>query len=276
MLHAQSRLRLRDCARALAAAFFVASLDSGTVEAAMGDCSQPLSSGPKPVASDCLFILQGAVGLQECPAVCICDTNGVGGVTASDALLCLKGAVGLDVTLECDCSSTTTTTTTTLPGPCELLVNGDFEQQVTVSPENGWSFVTTGGSAWHATGGNPGGYFTMNENGALDSDPTLSQSVTGLVIGKEYRIQGEYRSFAPDFGDADKPDAFAVQLEPQPGGQGPTILVELPRPSPDATAWTAFRADFVATGSTETITFVAERDGDDSSFDVDNLCLGER
>jgi hypothetical protein len=68
--------------------------------AANGDCSQPISDGSGPVASDCLFVLRSAVGSAEC-APCVCDTNASGSTTASDALLCLRAAVGQSVTLEC-------------------------------------------------------------------------------------------------------------------------------------------------------------------------------
>ena len=64
-------------------------------------CGQPVTSGAKPTASDCLYILRTAVGTETCTPECICDVNAAGGVTASDALLCLRKAVGQDVTLDC-------------------------------------------------------------------------------------------------------------------------------------------------------------------------------
>ena len=82
-----------------------------------GDCSQPLSTGARPVASDCLFILRVAVGLQSCtPQPCICDPTGDASTTATDALTCLKNVVGESAALECPCDTTTSTTTTTVPG----------------------------------------------------------------------------------------------------------------------------------------------------------------
>jgi len=78
---------------------------STRVQAAQGDCSQPLSTGTAPTASDCLFILRTAVGAQTCDPVCVCDTNGAGGTTATDALLCLKAAVAEPVTLSCPCET---------------------------------------------------------------------------------------------------------------------------------------------------------------------------
>jgi hypothetical protein len=73
---------------------------------ASGDCSQPVSNGAKPVASDCLFILRTAVGSQTCNPACICDVNGSGGkATASDALACLKTSVGGNGLLDCTCGT---------------------------------------------------------------------------------------------------------------------------------------------------------------------------
>lgn len=67
-------------------------------------CAQPVSTGATPVASDCLFILNAAVGTQSCaPDVCVCDPNADGSVRATDALLCLNSAVGIPVTLDCPC-----------------------------------------------------------------------------------------------------------------------------------------------------------------------------
>jgi exonuclease III len=72
-----------------------------------GACADPvaLTAGHAPstdlvTASDALFILGAAVGIQTCD-VCVCDADGSGGVVATDALLTLQSAVGLPVTLQC-------------------------------------------------------------------------------------------------------------------------------------------------------------------------------
>jgi hypothetical protein len=70
------------------------------VEAANGDCAQPLSAGATPTATDALFILNVAVGLGSCEP-CVCDTDDSGSVTATDALKTLNGAVGVSVNLTC-------------------------------------------------------------------------------------------------------------------------------------------------------------------------------
>ena len=78
-----------------------------------GDCSQPISSGAGPAASDCLFILKTAVGSETCEPACICAPKGIFPTTSTDALLCLRKAVGQNVSLDCPCGVTTTSTTTT-------------------------------------------------------------------------------------------------------------------------------------------------------------------
>jgi hypothetical protein len=79
-------------------------LAGGEAFAAQGDCGTPVSS-TEPKTSDCLFVLKAGVGTVEC-ALCTCDVNSSGSVTASDALLCLRKAVGQDVVLDCpDCAA---------------------------------------------------------------------------------------------------------------------------------------------------------------------------
>ncbi len=72
--------------------------------AAQGDCGQPVSNGPGPVATDCLFILNVAVGLQTCSPECICAPSGTLPAKATDALLCLGASVGTPVSLDCPCA----------------------------------------------------------------------------------------------------------------------------------------------------------------------------
>ncbi len=65
-----------------------------------GNCGQPASFGPKPLASDALSVLRAAVGTLDC-TTCVCDATGDGKVTSSDALRVLRFAVGLDAGLDC-------------------------------------------------------------------------------------------------------------------------------------------------------------------------------
>ena len=98
---------------------------SGAALAAQGDCGQPVSTGTGAVASDCLFMLNVAVGIGACDPECICELSEASPVTATDALLCLNVAVGIIVQPACPCTTTTSsTTTTTEPGPAAC---GDAE-----------------------------------------------------------------------------------------------------------------------------------------------------
>jgi hypothetical protein len=55
-------------------------------------------------ASDALAVLRTAVGSQTC-ALCICDVDGSGSVSATDALITLKVAVGQAIDLDCPACS---------------------------------------------------------------------------------------------------------------------------------------------------------------------------
>ncbi|MFN2425326.1 MAG: hypothetical protein ABR587_02635 [Candidatus Binatia bacterium] len=251
--------------RCLAFAAFQAVLVSaaGPALADLGDCGQPITTGVEQTASDCLFILRAGVGSFICDPQCVCDTNAVDLVTASDALLCLRNAVGQDAPMMCDCHV------------CGFFINSTFHYPVTASLENGWSFESTSGSGWQQNGGNPGAMFFLNESGQLLSDPAVRQTVHGLVVGHVYRVSGDYRSFAPVFGNPLKPDAFVVTVEPKPNDHESVVVLALPRPTPIDTEWSPFSVTFEASADTATVSFIAERDGDDSSFEVDNLCLTE-
>jgi len=123
----------------LAAAVLAVLTSTTSALAAQGDCSQPVTNGASPTASDCLFILRTAVHSEICLPPCICAPKGSLPTTATDALICLKKAVGQEVTLDCPClgvsttigSTTVTTiastTTTTLSSPAAhiIIVNDD-------------------------------------------------------------------------------------------------------------------------------------------------------
>ena len=76
--------------------------------AEQGLCSQPVTSGVTPTATDCLFILMVAVDTETCSPGCICAPKGTLPTTATDALVCLKYAVGQPVELVCPCSPPST------------------------------------------------------------------------------------------------------------------------------------------------------------------------
>jgi hypothetical protein len=78
-------------------------LTAAVARADLGDCGQPRTSGQKATATDCLFLLQFAVGAQEFDRPCICDLDRSGVTTATDALMCLRIAVGNPLQTNCYC-----------------------------------------------------------------------------------------------------------------------------------------------------------------------------
>ncbi len=66
-------------------------------------CAAPISSASPPQATDCLYILQAAVGLRTCALPCQCAPKGSLPASATDALLCLRASVGGQVVLNCPC-----------------------------------------------------------------------------------------------------------------------------------------------------------------------------
>lgn len=79
---------------------------TSTTLASGAGCADPVApltfgdTGSVVTASDALFILGAAVGAQTCE-LCVCDTDGSGGIAASDALRTLNAAVGVEVPLLC-------------------------------------------------------------------------------------------------------------------------------------------------------------------------------
>jgi hypothetical protein len=105
-----TRRRRRAAAGAAGAFALLLAWQPIAAQGAMGDCSQPFTSGDSPSVTDCLFILKVAVGSETCSPECICAPSGTLPTTATDALVCLRKAVGQPIALQC---------------PCDGLPNGD-------------------------------------------------------------------------------------------------------------------------------------------------------
>ncbi len=128
---------------ALVLAGLISSLSS-VASAANGDCAQPISGGSAPTATDCLRILNVAVGLATCAPHddCVCAPKGSLPASASDALRCLAAAVGGSGSLDCSCGDTTSTsTTTTTLGDGQCANNADCYDG---EPCNGYEICSGG------------------------------------------------------------------------------------------------------------------------------------
>ena len=135
----------------------------------------------------------------------------------------------------------------------EFVVNGTFDST------SGWSWAridTNGG--WKSSGGNPGGYFIINEGGDYSTDPTLWQTITGLTIGAGYTISGDYMMA---HGVA-RSNAFGVQIG--------SNLWEY---TLSTSSWAHFSQTFIATATTMNLVLTGERNGTDTDPGVDNISI---
>jgi|GEM_PF-477428 len=139
-----------------------------------------------------------------------------------------------------------------------LVYNGDFSLPVpSGGSDNGWTSSNIDYAGGHSSsGGNPGGFFILNHAGGT-TDPTIRQTVSGLMPGVTYRLEGDYRSYYI----AQEGLGFAVDVD------GVTIA----RLGP-TTTWVHFTYDVVAQGNTLDIQFRGEV-GNDSDFAIDNIAL---
>lgn len=179
-----------------------------------------------------------------------CNTNGL--PDECDAALGDCNTNG--VPDECDLDSS---------APGSQVVNGTFDSGVPGGTATGWTMSGVSGGGWDSSNGNPGGSFILNSNGTCVDDPTITQDLVGLIPGRSYRVQGDFQSFAPGFGNP-----LALSFVVAINGQ---FIVE--RDRPPGGAWAAFAADFVATAPSMTLAISAERGCDDSSYRVDNIAV---
>jgi hypothetical protein len=149
----------------------VLAFGSSSVRAALGDCCQPLSDGANPVASDCLFVLQVAVGARICEPACVCAPRGVLPTVASDALACLLVAVGASSALDCRCGASTTTSSTVAPPTTTTTL---------APPPDGWeeAFDATD-IGWMMSGWGPGDGSLWVVGGALGHGRILHRDASG-------------------------------------------------------------------------------------------------
>ncbi len=138
--------------------------------AVQGDCGVIATNGSKPLASDCLGILQHAVSKTGCAPFdpCVCDVDGSGSILASDALLCLNVAVGNPAfSLNCSCSTTTTTvvvsTTSSSTSSVSISTSSTSSTSTTLSAALTWTQISAlfagscGGTGCHTAGEVNGG-----------------------------------------------------------------------------------------------------------------------
>lgn len=136
------------------------------------------------------------------------------------------------------------------------ITNGTFDNSCA-----GWTGADLGSAGCQGTGGNPGGFFILNAGGDPLSDPSVSQSVTGLVIGQSYRITGDLRAA---FLAVPVNNAFGAEID------GGLFQFNLTTPVFD---WRSFSFDFTYAGGTSVLRFTGERNGSDADIAIDNIAI---
>jgi len=153
------------------------------------------------------------------------------------------------------------------PAQANLIVNGDFTTPVPFnSTGGGWTnFNNDGAGGWRSSGGSFDEHFILNQAGQAGTDPTIQQLVTGLVIGTGYVITGDVESFASGFGN---PAALSFGVEIG------SMLTEFTRNqvSP-GNGLGSFSVNFIANATSMLLALTGERNGDDSSYRIDNISL---
>jgi hypothetical protein len=150
-----------------------------------------------------------------------------------------------------------------------LITNGGFNTDA-----SGWTLGGGSGcySSWTSSG-NGTGAVAMNACGSADSDPTVSQTIIGLTIGHTYLLSWDQKldSAYSGYGYG---KTFGIFL----GADGGTPLYTNEIPN---TTWQSMSTSFVATSTSQLITFASELDQrttgvtlrTDVSYQIDNVSL---
>ena len=140
-----------------------------------------------------------------------------------------------------------------------LITNGSFASSL-----GGW---TPSGMAcstqvdWQNVGGANAGVARLNACGESATDPTITQLVSGLTIGATYLLSWDNSVHVASSGDN------AAEFAALVNG---TVLLGTNNTS---NGWLSYSASFVATATSQSISFSAERLNTDTSYYVDNISL---
>jgi hypothetical protein len=157
-------------------------------------------------------------------------------------------------------------------GATPLVVNGGFESNL-----NGW---TVGGgcgpAAFRPVGNGAGGAVTLNSCGETNADPTVAQTIHGLVVGHTYSLSWDQMLDDNWGGSGGYGKSFAVFLGAD-GGNALLVNEYLVK------SWKNMSTSFVATSTSQLITFAAELDvrtagvthNTDVSYALDNVALAD-
>jgi len=147
------------------------------------------------------------------------------------------------------------------PAPAQgtFVFNGGFDTNA-----DGWVKTDIGiQGGWNGKG-NPGGCFILDTQPSPSANPTISQTITGLIPGADYLLSGDY-VFSVSHGGINTNDpSFGVSM-------GGVMVFQTPIP-PDPT-WRSFNVSVTATASSEVISLSSQLNNTAVSYIVDNIAL---
>lgn len=140
-----------------------------------------------------------------------------------------------------------------------LVTNGDFSVDC-----NGWTTSNTDGFfCQNGSGlgpGNPGGWADLNNGPGVS--PSMSQTISSLVIGTQYLLSWDMQSAHHCCGD------------PINNGVGVMIDGVLHEYAiPNSQGWTPYSITFTYTGTSNVLEFSSQRNGTDTDAGFDNISL---
>ena len=148
--------------------------------------------------------------------------------------------------------------------PYPMVLNASFDIPVMEGKSAaGWVSISNSPGAGGTKNVDGNNFFVINDRGQADSDPSVQQVVTGLVPGRSYRINGFFGGQGDCCGNPLIP-SFGVAVDGR-------IILERSRPLGEKLV--PFSATLLATSKSHTISFIAERNGEDVAYVIDDITI---
>ncbi len=143
--------------------------------------------------------------------------------------------------------------------PAASITNGTFDNTcASWTPTAGFCHIT----------GNPDNSWVLNESASPVSDPAISQTVSGLIVGNTYTLSGDYRNFFACCATFPVANAFGVEID--------GVLREFTiSPGGPSAPWQTFSFNFTYTGTSSLLRLSAERNSTDADVAVDNIAIAD-
>lgn len=149
--------------------------------------------------------------------------------------------------------------------------NGSFDSNCT-----GWTATSVDSNGGcRAAEGNPGGMFLINNGGASATNPSIEQSVSGLVIGQTYILSGDFKNYyACCAALPNNLNGFGVEIDGVVREFDVTLGTYDTNSNLSSAPWQSFSFSFVYTGASSTLRLTAERYAD-VDVAVDNISISD-